>query len=113
MTEAIKSAETIKPEADEIKAPAKPAAAEPKAPAKEKAPKKYKVTVHTSESEKGDVVIGHNFRLITIKRDVEVEIDECYVNALKGSVIETFIEDENGKRRAVTIPRYAFSATPV
>lgn len=95
---------------DAIKDPA--VTDESKAAAKAKPVKRYKVTIHSSESDKGDVEVGHNFRLIRIQRDVEVEIDEHYLNALKSSVIETFVEDEEGKRRAVTIPRFPFSASP-
>lgn len=80
-----------------------------------KAPKKYKVTIH-SEAEggdKGDVVLGHNYRLIQIQRGREVEIEECFLNSLKSSVIDTVVSDESGKMHPVKVPRYSFTAEPV
>lgn len=81
-----------------------------------KALKKYKVTIH-SEGEggdKGDVLLGHNFKLMQIKRNVPVEIDENFLNALKSSVINTHVKDEDsGKMRPVQIPRYSFDIEAV
>lgn len=80
-----------------------------------KAPKKVKITIH-SEGEggdKGDVILVHNFRQIQIKRDVAVEIDECYLDVLKSSVIDTVVKGEDEKMRPVKIPRYSYSIEPV
>lgn len=86
-----------------------------KAAAKAKEPRKYKVTIH-SEGEggdKGDVLLGHNFKLIQIKRDAEVVIDENFLNVLKASVVDTVVKGEDGKMHPVRVPRYNFSAEPV
>lgn len=83
--------------------------------AKAKEPKKFKVTIH-SEGEggdKGDVLLGHNFRLIQIKRDSEVVIDECFLDVLKSSVVDTVVKDDDGKMRPIKVPRYNFTAEPV
>jgi len=82
---------------------------------KVKALRKYKITVH-SEGEggdKGDVLIGHNFQLLQIRRDVEVVIDENFLNVLKSSVIDTHVKGDDDKMRAVKIPRYSFTAEPL
>ena len=87
-------------------------AAEPKAA---KALKKYKVTIHSEPEggDVGDVIIGHNFRLLQIKRNVSVEIDENFLNVLKSSVINTHVKGEDDKMRPVQVPRYSFTAEPV
>lgn len=80
-----------------------------------KALKKYKVTIH-SEGEggdKGDVVIGHNYKLIQIRRDSEVVIDENFLGVLKSSVIDTVVKGEDGKMNPAKQPRYNFTAEPV
>lgn len=83
-------------------------------PPKVKELKKYKVTIHSEPEggDKGDVVIGHNFRLVQIRRDEEVVIDENILNALKSSVIHTVIKGDDDKLRNVTIPRFSFTAEP-
>lgn len=78
---------------------------------KSKAPKKVKITIH-SEGEggdKGDVILVHNFRQIQIKRDIAVEVDECYLDVLKSSVIDTVVKGEDEKMRPVKIPRYSYT----
>jgi hypothetical protein len=74
-------------------------------PAK-KALRRWKITFH---GEGGDVEIGHNARLNVYKRNVETEIDENYLGVLKDAVITTVVEDENGKRRQVTIPTVSYT----
>lgn len=74
-------------------------------PAK-KALRRWKITFH---GEGGDVEIGHNARLNVYKRNVETEIDEHYLGVLKDAVIHTIVEDENGKRRQVTIPTISYT----
>lgn len=80
-----------------------------------KAPRRYKVTIHSegASGDKGDVLIGHNFRLLQIKRDVPVEIDEHFLEVLKSSMIDTQAKDENDKMVPVKIPRYNYSVEPV
>lgn len=77
--------------------------------------KMFKVTINSgeSDSEQGDVVLGHNFKLIQIMRDQEVTISEDYLNCLKDSVIETTVKDDKGNDKVVKIPRFSFSVTPV
>lgn len=80
-----------------------------------KAPKKVRITIH-SEGEggdKGDVILVHNYRQIQIKRDIPVEVDECYLDVLKASVIDTVVKGEDEKMRPVKIPRYSYSVEAV
>jgi hypothetical protein len=76
------------------------------AKAEKKALRKWKITFH---GEGGDVEIGHNARLNVYKRNVETVIDENYLGVLKDAVIHTIVEDENGKRREVTIPTISYT----
>lgn len=75
------------------------------------APKKFKVTIHSEPEggDKGDVIIGHNFRLVQIKRNTPVDIDEQILEVLKSSVIDTHVKGENDKMQPVQIPRYSFT----
>jgi hypothetical protein len=76
------------------------------------APKKFKVTIHSEPEggDKGDVIIGHNFRLVQIKRNVPVEIDEHILDVLKSSVIDTHVKGADDKMVPVQIPRYSFTS---
>lgn len=60
-----------------------------------------------SDMGKGDVIVGCNGEIITIQRDVVVEIKEGHYNALMDAVKTELILDGNGKvigqRR---VPRY-------
>ena len=77
---------------------------------KAKALRKYKITVHSEENgDKGDVLLGHNYKLMQIKRDVEVEIDENFLAVLKSSVIDTQVKGDDDKMHPVKIPRYSYS----
>lgn len=78
----------------------------PEAKPAKKALRKWKITFH---GEGGDVEIGHNARLNVYKRNVETVIDENYLGVLKDAVIHTVVEDENGKRREVTIPTISYT----
>lgn len=84
---------------------------EPKA----KAMKKYKVTIHTAEgdSDKGDVVLVHNYRQVQIQRDQEVILDETYLDVLKHTVVNTHTKNDKGEVVPVRIPRYSYSAEAV
>jgi hypothetical protein len=86
--------EELKPE---VKPEAKPA---------KKPLKRWKITFH---GEGGDVEIGHNGKLNVWKRNVETEIDEHFLGVLKDAVVTTFVQDENGKRKQVTIPTISYT----
>lgn len=74
-------------------------------PAK-KALKKYRITFH---GDGGDVEIGHNCKLNLYKRNVETVIDENYLGVLRDAVVNTIVQDENGNRKAVTIPMFSYT----
>lgn len=61
--------------------------------------KKVKLTIFSTDNDKSDlpiVINGHNF---VVKRDVEVEIPEPYVQILKDSIIHTTRQDpDTGKK---------------
>lgn len=71
-----------------------------------KALKKYKITFH---GDGPDVMIGHNGVLNVYKRNEECVIDENFLGVLKDAVIDTFVQDEDGKRRHIRIPTYQYS----
>jgi hypothetical protein len=70
-----------------------------------------RITIHSGEDkgDNGDVFLSHNFKPILIQRDKAVEVDECYLEVLKHSVIETVVKNEAGVESAIRIPRYSFS----
>ena len=74
--------------------------------------RKMRVTIMATESEKEDVKIGVNGHLVQVKRGVPVPLDEAYVEVLKNSTIDTFVEDDSGKRTQVQMQRYPFTAEP-
>lgn len=76
-------------------------------------PKKVKLTISSTDDDKSDVTLAHNHRHILIKRDEPVIVDECFLEVLKHSVIETTVKDEDGKNRSVKIQRYPFSVEPI
>jgi len=82
--------------------------------AKVVAPKKFKLTIHAEPEggDKGDVVIGHNYSLVQIKRGVAVVVDEGIIDALKATLIETQIQSEDGKMYPVQVPRYNYQIEP-
>ena len=98
MTEETKD---IKPDTTDAEAKAKP---------KAKALKQYKITFH---GEGGDIEISHNFKLNVYKRNVETTIDENYLAVAKDAVVDTEIEDENGKRHRVRIPQLSYTVEPI
>lgn len=71
-----------------------------------KALRKWKITFH---GEGGDVEIIHNFKLNLYQRNVETVIDENYLGVLKDAVVHTFVQDENGVRKTMTIPTIQYS----
>lgn len=83
--------------------------------AKKAEQKTYKVIIHSGEDrgDKGDVVLAHNFRQVLIQRDKEVVIEECFLNCLKHSTIDTFTIGENKQIIPVKIPRFSYSVEPV
>lgn len=74
--------------------------------------KKFKITFHSDENDKGDVMIGHNFQLNVFKRDVEAIIDEHFLEVVENSVINTTMKNEKGEVALVTIPRYNYTVKP-
>lgn len=73
--------------------------------------KKYKVTIHSTEDDGGDVLIGVNGDLLQIKRNAEVVIGEAHLEALKNAKIDTILKDpDTGKERPITIMRFPFTA---
>jgi hypothetical protein len=78
----------------------------PETKATKKALKKYKITFH---GDGGDVEIIHNCKLNVYKRNVETVIDELYLGVLRDAVVHTFVQDENGVRKAVTIPMHSYT----
>lgn len=60
--------------------------------------KTVKLTIFSTENDKGDVPIiinGHNF---IVKRDVEVEIQEPYVGLLRDAIVTTVRQDPDTGR---------------
>lgn len=78
---------------------------------KPKAAKKVKITIHSDADggDKGDVILVHNFNQIQIMRNKEVEIDEKFIDCLKGSMIQTMVKGEDDKMHPVSVPRYAYT----
>jgi hypothetical protein len=83
--------------------------------AAKKALQKFKVTVHAEPEggDQGDVILGHNYKLLQIKRGTEVVIDENFLGVLKSSVIDTVVKGEDGKMHPAKQPRYNFTVEPV
>ena len=74
--------------------------------------RKFKVTVFSTESEKGDVKLAVNGHQIVIKRDVEVEVDEAWVEVLKNATAVNKQTDADGKVTTTATMNYPFSAVP-
>lgn len=70
---------------------------------------KVSITLHESESEKGDVFIGLNGVGYQIQRNVKVAIPVELLEILDNSTIDTTLKDpDNGKEQAKKIPRYSY-----
>lgn len=78
---------------------------------KVKAAKKIKITIHSDADggDKGDVILVHNYQQVQIMRNKEVEIDEKYLECLKGSMIQTLVKGEDDKMHPVQVPRYSYT----
>lgn len=76
--------------------------------------KKFKVTIaKAGEGEdNGDVFLGVNGRTVLIQRGQPVVLEECFLDVLKNSVIETHEKGEDGKLKPISIPRFNFSFEP-
>ena len=75
--------------------------------------RKMRVTIMATETEKEDVKLGVNGHLVLIKRGMPVVIDEAYVEVLRNSTIDTIAQDpDTGKKVAVQMQRYPFTAEP-
>lgn len=69
---------------------------------------KRTVVIHKTDTDKDDVVVGVNGKLIQIQRGKPVELEEHFIEALKHAKIETIVKDpDTGDETAVTIPRFA------
>ena len=75
-------------------------------------PKKVMLTIQSSEDDKTDVTLVHNHRDIHIQRDQAVEVEECFLEVLKHSVIETKVKVD-GQEKLVRIPRYSYSVEQI
>ena len=73
--------------------------------------KKYRVIINQQDSFDGkyDVPLGVNGVVHQIKRGVEVELDEDYLQVLKDSVIDQVVQDGEGNDEIIKIARYSFS----
>lgn len=71
--------------------------------------KKFKITFH---GDGGDIEIIHNYRLNVYQRNIETEIDENFLHALKLATINTIVEAD-GKRKDVTIPTHQYTVEPI
>lgn len=73
--------------------------------------RKFKVTIHATEQDRGDVFLSVNGHGMYVKRNHEVTLDEAYVDVLKNAVIDTFTKDpDTGKVQKITMMHYPFSA---
>ena len=76
--------------------------------------KMVKLIIFSTDTDKSDVPLiinGHNF---VVKRDVEVEIPEPYVQILKDSIINTTRQDpDTGRKMPQLVMTYPHSASPV
>lgn len=73
--------------------------------------RKYKVTIHATEHDRGDVFLSVNGFGMQIKRNVEVVLDESYIDVLRNAVVDTFTKDpDTGRVQKVTMMHYPFSA---
>lgn len=77
-------------------------------------PKMFKLTIHSGadNGDKGDVVLVHNYKQIQIKRDVEVEVSEAYIECLQHSMIETTVKNDAGEERKARVPRFSYNVSP-
>ena len=73
----------------------------------------FKVTIHATENERGDVPIAVNGHLIKIQRGKEVTISEPYLESLKNTIITTQrFDKETSKMVPETLYNYSYSAVP-
>lgn len=76
--------------------------------------RKFRLTIFATESDKSDVDIivnGHNIR---VRRNMEVVVDEAYIEALRNAVIDTVMQDpDSGVRSAQRMMVYPHTAVPV
>lgn len=76
--------------------------------------RKYRVKIFSTETDKSDVdliVNGHNIR---VKRNMEVVLDEAYVEVLRNATIDTVVQDaDSGIRSPQTIQVYPHQAIAI
>lgn len=74
--------------------------------------RQMKVTVMSTETAKHDVKLAINGHQIVIKRDVEVILDEAWVEVLKNARSVNKFTDADGKVTTTATANYPFSAVP-
>lgn len=79
-------------------------------PAAKKALRQYKITFH---GEGGNVEVGHNYKLNSYPRNVETTIDENFLGVVRDAVVETVVQDAEGKKTNVRLPQYSYTVEPV
>ena len=77
--------------------------------------KMYTVTIHSGQDtgSKSDVFLAHNYKSVLIQRDKEVTLSEHFMDALKGTVIETEVKGADGVVRHIKIPTYSYTAQAI
>lgn len=77
-------------------------------------PKMFNLRINSGEdaSDKGDVVVVHNFKQYVIQRDVDVKVPECIISTLNDAVINTIVKDDDGTEKPVRIARFSFNHSP-
>lgn len=76
--------------------------------------KKYRVTVFATESDKTDVVMAVNGFAIAVQRNKEVILDECFVEVLRNSMIQTTEQDpDSGLSTPITRMTFPHQAIPI
>ena len=50
----------------------------------------------------------HNFKLNLYKRNEWTTIDENYLSVLRAAVVETIVQDSDGKNKSVRVPMYQY-----
>jgi hypothetical protein len=76
--------------------------------------KKFKVKIFATESDKSDVHLIVNGYNVVVKRNVDVLLDEAYVEVLRNAVVSTVIQDpDTGERIPQTIQVYPHQAIAI
>lgn len=74
------------------------------------AEKTRRVTIHSSEDDKGDVKLVVNGRMMLVQRNTPVDLTDPYIEVLKNARIDTISKDpETGKETPISLQRYPYS----